>query len=154
MNSLVVSTADIDQSHFQDQELSSLACIKIDTGALGAEYQIVEITGHSRKINGLMIHWMDWGTYGMDPVLFIHGAGQQARSFDSMASNLSYSYHSIAIDLRGHGNSARSVDGDYQPIDFTEDALQLMDHYGHQRFAIVGASYGGLFGMEMAALAP
>ena len=57
-------------------------------------------------LNGLRIHYLDWGSVGKPPLIMLHGIGRVAHSFDHIAPHFRDSYHVIAMDLRGHGDSA------------------------------------------------
>ncbi|GEO13961.1 alpha/beta fold hydrolase [Microvirga aerophila] len=59
----------------------------------------------------------------------------------------------IVPDQRGHGGSARLLDG-YAPDDFAEDALQLLDTLGIERAVVVGHSMGGFIARRIAVKAP
>jgi pimeloyl-ACP methyl ester carboxylesterase len=64
------------------------------------------------ELNGLQIHYMDWGTAGKPPLLLLHGGMQKAHSCDLTAVALKREFHVIAMD-RGHGDSAWSDEGNY-----------------------------------------
>src|SRR3954469_2873542 len=57
------------------------------------------------EVNGLRIHYVDWGTSGKQPLVLLHGIARVARTFDHLAPHFTSDYHVIAIDLRGHGDS-------------------------------------------------
>src|SRR5690242_9354111 len=55
--------------------------------------------------NGLRMHYLDWGQAGKPPVLFLHGGGQTAHTWDFTCLQLRHRYHCHALDQRGHGDS-------------------------------------------------
>ena len=59
-------------------------------------------------VNGLRLHYLDWGSPGKQPFIMLHGIGRLAHSFDHIAPRFNRDYHVIAIDMRGHGDSAWS----------------------------------------------
>lgn len=77
------------------------------------------------------------------PVILLHGGGQTRHSWGRAARELAQSgYYSIALDLRGHGDSDWAADGDYSLDAFILDLLAVMATLD-QPPALVGASLGG-----------
>jgi len=59
-------------------------------------------------------------------------------------------YQAIALDQRGHGESAKPHDdAAYADNAMKKDARCLLDHLGTQRCAFVGYSMGAIVGMEL-----
>jgi pimeloyl-ACP methyl ester carboxylesterase len=78
------------------------------------------------------------------PVVLLHGGGQTRHSWDHSARMLGDAgWYALTVDLRGHGDSSWSPDGDYSFERFAEDvrtiALSLP-----AKPALVGASLGGM----------
>jgi pimeloyl-ACP methyl ester carboxylesterase len=77
-------------------------------------------------------------------VLLLHGGGQTRHAWRATAARLSAAgWHSIAVDLRGHGDSDWSTPRDYSLDAFRRDVAALV----RSRPAppvVVGASLGGL----------
>jgi len=81
------------------------------------------------------------------PVLLAHGGGQTRRAWKRVTGELaSAGFRVIALDLRGHGDSAWSENGSYDLRDFASDLLAIASQLDAKP-AIVGASLGGLAGM-------
>lgn len=55
--------------------------------------------------------------------------------------------HVVALDSRGHGDSDRSPDADYEIETLTTDVLRVLDAIGRP-VTIIGASMGGLTGIS------
>jgi len=88
------------------------------------------------------------------PVLFMHGAGQTRQSWGkAVAQAAQAGYRAISIDLRGHGESGWSPDGNYEIDCFADDARKIIKALGRPP-VIVGASLGGLTGLLVAASPP
>lgn len=105
--------------------------------------QIVSFTGH----DGLDLKAASSGPSDGVPVLLVHGGGQTRRAWRRAADAIAaQGYHAIALDLRGHGESAWSDKGDYALSHFAKDILAVTGQIG-RRPHYVGASLGGLSGL-------
>jgi pimeloyl-ACP methyl ester carboxylesterase len=104
--------------------------------------------------HGLKLHYLDWGNDGAPLLLLIHGMRDHARSWDWTARALQNSWHIIAPDLRGHGDSHWSPDGAYLSPYHVLDIADLIDTLGTEQVAIVAHSFGGQVAARYAALFP
>jgi pimeloyl-ACP methyl ester carboxylesterase len=87
-----------------------------------------------------------WGDDADPVVLLAHGGGQTRHSWGGTAAVLArHGWQPISIDLRGHGQSGWSTDGDYRFSRFAEDIADVAAQL--DRPAMVGASLGGLTGL-------
>jgi pimeloyl-ACP methyl ester carboxylesterase len=78
------------------------------------------------------------------PVLLLHGGGQTRHAWSGTARELARAgWYAVAVDLRGHGESDWSEDGDYRHDDFAADTTALARSF-EQAPVLVGASLGGL----------
>ncbi len=98
-------------------------------------------------VNGTQIYYEEKGS-GY-PVVFIHGLTFDGHMWDHQVQELSRSYRTINIDLRGHGLSA-SPDLMYDLDMMTEDVYQVMRELGVGRAHLVGLSMGGMISMRLA----
>ena len=88
------------------------------------------------------------------PVILLHGGGQTRGSWRNAVAALARAgYRAIAVDQRGHGESAWSEDGDYLLDRFGEDLRCVIDSLD-RRPILVGASLGGLASLLAAGEAP
>ena len=84
------------------------------------------------------------GRRGAPSVVFLHGGGQTRHSWGTAVSALGEAgFHAVSLDLRGHGDSFWSDDGDYR-LEAHRDDLEDVVAALPDRPAIVGASLGGL----------
>jgi pimeloyl-ACP methyl ester carboxylesterase len=75
------------------------------------------------------------------PLLFVHGVGDNSRSFLQPISRLSAHFRCIAYDLpSGHRDRAR-IRG-YEHDDLIADVWTLLDHLGLRQSYILGSSFG------------
>jgi peroxiredoxin len=83
-------------------------------------------------------------------VVFLHGGGQTRRSWGRAATAVAArGWQAITIDLRGHGESDWSEDGDYRVTTFAGDVLEVLRQLP-PRPVLVGASLGGFTSMLLA----
>jgi peroxiredoxin len=83
-------------------------------------------------------------------VVFLHGGGQTRRSWGRAAAAVAErGWQAVTVDLRGHGESDWSPDGDYRVTSFAGDVLAVVRELPH-RPVLVGASLGGFTAMLLA----
>jgi pimeloyl-ACP methyl ester carboxylesterase len=88
------------------------------------------------------------------PVILLHGGGQTRGSWRNAVAALARAgYRAIAVDQRGHGESAWSEDGDYLLDRFGDDLRRVIDSLDSPPI-LVGASLGGLASLLAAGEAP
>lgn len=95
------------------------------------------------SVNGLRIHYLEWGKSGGQPLILLHGIGRVARTFDHLAPHFSKSYHVIAIDMRGHGDSAWDPQGAYLVEDYVRDIEGIVEQLKLRNIVLWGNSTGG-----------
>ena len=102
------------------------------------------------SVNGLDLHYLDWGNIGAPPVVCVHGYTSSAEPFNGLARHFHDRFHIVVPDVRGHGESAWSPDGAYQYRDQVGDLAGLVDQLGLTRFVLIGTSMGGIIAMAYA----
>jgi len=93
--------------------------------------------------NGLRLRCLDWGNTGAPTLVFLHGGGLTAHTWDLTCLSLRTTYHCLALDLRGHGDSDWSSEGAYDLEDHVRDVAALVRAVGVSKFGLVGMSIGG-----------
>ncbi len=84
-----------------------------------------------------------YGDPSNQPVVFLHGGGQTRHSWASSARDLAQAgWHTLTVDLRGHGDSGWSPDGIYDLGRFAGDIAAVAEFVGRPP-VLVGASLGG-----------
>jgi len=91
----------------------------------------------------LRLHYVDWGNHDAPPLLLIHGGLDHCRTWDWVAQALRKDFHIIAPDLRGHGDSAWAVGGNYTLTEFVYDIAQLIRQRTMAPLSVMGHSLGG-----------
>lgn len=94
-------------------------------------------------VNGLRLHYLDWGNAGKPPLILLHGIARVAHAFDHLAPHFLQHHHVIAVDMRGHGESAWHPDGAYLVEDYTADIVALIEQLDLSDVVLWGASTGG-----------
>jgi len=88
------------------------------------------------------------------PVLLLHGAPQTHISWRIVAPKLVANYTVVATDLRGYGDSSKPPDGEnhanYSKRAMALDQVEVMHHFGFDRFPVIGHDRGGRVGHRMA----
>src|ERR1700679_741028 len=83
-------------------------------------------------------------------VVFLHGGGQTRRSWSRAAAAVAKrGWQAVTIDLRGHGESDWSSEGDYRVVSFASDVQEVLGNLPPQP-VLVGASLGGFTSMLLA----
>lgn len=111
-----------------------------------AEPRQFEVSG----VGGVRIVADQRGPRDAPAVVFLHGAGQTRRSWAKAADAVAArGWQAVTVDMRGHGQSDWSEDGDYRVASFAGDVLEVLRTLP-PRPALVGASLGGFTSMLLA----
>lgn len=117
----------------------------------------MKLTGpssHSYFSQRLRLHYADWGNADAPPLILLHGGEDHCRSWDWVAGELMHDWHVITPDLRGHGDSQWTADGNYPIMNFVYDLAQLVEQFGYHQVTIVAHSLGGNTALRYAGLYP
>ncbi len=108
----------------------------------------------SWQVNKLQLAGLSWGEPGDKPLLALHGWLDNAASFAFLAPHLT-AHHVVALDLTGHGKSARrSADASYQIWDDLPEILGVMDALGWESCDLIGHSRGAIISTLIACAFP
>jgi haloacetate dehalogenase len=104
------------------------------------------------RTSGAVIHSVIAGSG--PPVLLLHGAPQSRVSWAGVARNLARDYTVVATDLRGYGDSGK-IEGDpehrlYSKRAMALDQVEVMRHFGFERFSVLGHDRGARVTHRMA----
>ena len=94
-----------------------------------------------RAPDGVELSVRDFGGGGQ-PVLFAHATGFCGAMFAPLVARMPSHYRCIAVDLRGHGDSAPPPDLDFDWRGFATDLLAVIDALGLDAPYTVGHSCG------------
>ncbi len=104
--------------------------------------QHVEVHGHS-------VAFRRGGPADAEVVVLIHGLAGDSRTWRSVTPTLARTYHVIASDLLGHGDSAKPM-GDYSLGAHASGLRDLLATLDVSHATIVGHSFGGGVAMQFA----
>jgi pimeloyl-ACP methyl ester carboxylesterase len=121
------------------------------TGARGQQ-DTSPHTEHIVEVNGVKLHYLDWGGDG-DPLVLLTGYGAPAHVFDAFAPQFKDAFRVVALTRRGRAPSATPSAG-YDLETLTSDVKGLLDALKLERAHIVAHSLGGAEATRLAILYP
>ena len=89
-----------------------------------------------------------WGR-GSPELVLLHGGGQNAHTFDTVA--LALDRPLVALDLPGHGHSGWRADHRYTPAAMADDVAMALHRLAPGAQVVAGMSLGGLTALSLAA---
>src|SRR5215468_9101921 len=105
-------------------------------------------------VNGLRIHYLEWGSADKQPLIMLHGIGRIAHTFDHIAPHFASKYHVMAVDMRGHGDSGWDSNGAYLVEDYVKDIEGMAQQLNLKGIVIWGNSTGGRVAQVFAGMHP
>jgi len=111
-------------------------------------------TSHSFFSQRLKLNYVDWGNADAPPLVLVHGGRDHCRNWDWVAETLRHDWHVIAPDLRGHGDSQWTADGNYEMDPFVFDLAQLIHQLELAPVTLVGHSLGGNIALRYTGVYP
>jgi pimeloyl-ACP methyl ester carboxylesterase len=105
-------------------------------------------------VNGLKLHYLDYGEDGGAAMLCIHGGAAHAHWFDFVAAGFMPEFHVHALDLRGHGDSAWTEPPDYSFAKYAWDIARFVEALDLRDFVLIGHSMGGMVSLVYTAHYP
>jgi esterase len=102
-------------------------------------------------VGGQRLHCLDWHGPSRRSVVFLHGGGLNAHTWDLICLALRPRFRCLALDLRGHGDSEWSPNLQYGIDAHVADVKGMVSLLGLSNFIVVGGSLGGLVALAYAA---
>jgi pimeloyl-ACP methyl ester carboxylesterase len=103
------------------------------------------------SVNGIDVYY-ERGGEGR-PVLFLNGSGATLATSAIVIAPFRERFDLVAHDQRGLGRTS-IPSGPYSMADYAADAVGLLDAVGWDRCRVVGISFGGMVGQELAVTWP
>ena len=95
----------------------------------------------------ITLHYIEQGQG--QPMILLHGNGENCGYFEHQIPYFSKEYRVIAIDTRGHGQSPRG-EKPFTIKQFAEDLYDFLDEKGIEKAILLGFSDGGNIALEFA----
>ncbi|AZL70801.1 MULTISPECIES: acetoin dehydrogenase dihydrolipoyllysine-residue acetyltransferase subunit [Pseudomonas] len=120
--------------------------------AEGGAEQAQGPTPQKAEVNGRLLRWFELGEGGT-PLVLVHGFGGDLNNWLFNHPALAAERRVIALDLPGHGESAKALQqGDLDEL--SDAVLALLDHLDIPRAHLAGHSMGGAVSLNLARRAP
>ena len=120
----------------------------------GGQGEGLKPTDRFVTVNGLKIHYLDWGNPRKPPFIMLHGISRTGHTFDHVARRYTGDYHVLAVDMRGHGDSDWDPKAQYMVEDYVRDIEGLVQQLKLSHLVMMGNSTGGRVVQVMAGLHP
>jgi esterase len=135
-------------------EFSRVSARAIAAGARPDEV-VLPAHGMIRASDGTRLHYLEWpGPHAEPLLLFLHGGGLHAHTFDVTPLLVPNAGRRVALDLRGHGDSDWAGPGGYGTEVIAADIEAVVRSLGARRVVLVGHSMGGMASLLWAAQRP
>lgn len=106
-------------------------------------------TERSVDVDGVAIHYLEWGSRGRPGLVLVHGGAAHAHWWSFIAPFFSDDWHVAALDLSGHGDSGRR--DEYSHDRWAGEVLSVCDDLGFPGPPVVaGHSLGGTVTIQTA----
>jgi pimeloyl-ACP methyl ester carboxylesterase len=103
-----------------------------------------------QKVNGIELYYEKMGQG--NPIILLHGNGEDHKIFLKLISELAKNYTVYAIDSRGHGRSTQVKELDY--VSMAKDIATFIQVLNVEQPILYGFSDGGILGLLLAAHNP
>ena len=113
-----------------------------------------ESTSHFVNANGIKLHYLEYGTAGKPPMLFVHGGAAHAHWFDFVVADFVPDYRVLSLDLRGHGDSEWADPPRYTFHEYAADVDAFAKALDLRDFVLIGHSMGGMVSLLYTATYP
>jgi pimeloyl-ACP methyl ester carboxylesterase len=123
-----------------------------ETGQASASVALLDAPDESFVGGPVTINYRSTGTG--DPILFVHGYGDNLKMWAGLADSLATQHRVIAMDTRGFGRSSKPAGVANYGQAMVDDMVALLDHIGAGKAHVVGYSMGALLAADLALAHP
>jgi len=99
-------------------------------------------------VNGVELYWELRGNSG-EPIVLVHGSWADHTAWEFLRPHLSQHFRVLAYDRRGHSLSERP-DTQVSKEEDAADLAALIEHLDLSPVHVVGGSFGGAIGLQLA----
>lgn len=103
------------------------------------------------KINDIYLNYIELGEPNLQPLVFLHGWGQNIQMMMPVANNFVKTNRVIVIDLPGFGSSSEPTTP-YHLIDYVNVLKTLFDNLNIDNPILIGHSFGGKLSLLYASM--
>ena len=103
---------------------------------------LLDAPGQTFTRGGITINYRSIGQG--EPVLLLHGYGDNLKMWAGLADSLATTYRVIAVDARGFGKSSKPAGVENYGTAMVDDFIALLDTTGTTQVHVVGYSMGAL----------
>lgn len=97
------------------------------------------------SLRGIKIHYVEKGDPTKPLMLFLHGYPEFWYSWRHQLKEFSKDYWTVAIDMRGYGDSDKPSGVEHYAMDhLVSDVKQVVEALGREKFILVGHDWGGV----------
>jgi haloacetate dehalogenase len=156
-NRIDETVADNDRRNYLKSAMAAtlVAATGLDVAYAQDDFDRKHFPGFTRsqvKTTGASINVLKGGSG--PPLLLIHGAPQSHISWRLVAPAFAKNFTVIVPDLRGYGDSSKPEGGEnhvnYSKRALAVDQIEVMKHFGYDRFPVIGHDRGGRVGHRLA----
>ena len=104
-------------------------------------------------VNDLALHYLEWGEATNPALILLHGGSAHAHWWDHIAPALARTHRVLALDLRGHGESAWTHPPAYEIADYVADLEGVITALELDTPVLMGHSLGGFVALRYATTA-
>lgn len=109
-----------------------------------------EPTGKFATVNGIRLHYLDWGgDAASHTIVLVHGGSAHAHWWDDVAPHLTAYGRVVALDFRGHGRSHWVDPPEYGPAAYLKDLVGFLEFLATP-VVLIGHSMGGELSQRVA----
>ncbi|CAO1378608.1 unnamed protein product [Diamesa tonsa] len=99
------------------------------------------------QVNGVKLHYVEKGDKTKPLMLFVHGFPEFWYSWRYQIEEFSEDYRTVAVDLRGYGDSEKPDEiSEYRLDVIIEDIRQLVTLLGREKFILCSHDFGAFIG--------
>ncbi len=114
-------------------------------------YELAGVSSRHIQTQRLNMHLLSKGAEDATPVLFIHGNFASSVYFEELMAKMPNHYRSLAVDLRGYGDSEdKLIDASRGARDWADDLYALLQSLNIEAAHLVGWSAGAAAVMQFA----
>ncbi|MGQ4810001.1 2-(acetamidomethylene)succinate hydrolase [Candidatus Entotheonellaceae bacterium PAL068K] len=95
------------------------------------------------RVNDMQLHYVEWGNPEQPAMLLLHGFQSNAHTWDTYSRAMAATHHVLALDQRGHGDTAWAPGGEYASEAFVSDIVGFLEALRLTPAHLVGHSMGG-----------